>query len=123
MARHFADKMDAKIKWAEANAEPLALAQPDQTMPTVKATYRIGLDVCEGSLQAGTYRGYNRAVDKHLVPGFGNATLHLLKREDVKRLIATLAKKEGKSKGTIQNCLVPLEAAYNVAIEDGLVTF
>ena len=29
---------------------------------------------------------------------------------------------EGKAKGTIQNCLVPLKAAYNVAIEDGVVT-
>lgn len=27
------------------------------------------------------------------------------------------------SKGTIQNCLVSLKAAYNVTIEDGLVTF
>ena len=40
----------------------------------------------------------------------------------MKRLIVTLSK-AGKSKGTIQNCLVPLKAAYNVAIEDGLVTF
>jgi integrase len=61
-------------------------------------------------------------VDKHLVPAFGDQPLHLLKREDVKRLIARLDK-EKKSKGTIKNILVPLKAAYNVAIEDGLVTF
>ena len=45
-----------------------------------------------------------------------------MKREDVKRFIARLIK-SGMAKATIQNCLVPLKAAYNVAIEDGLVTF
>jgi len=69
-----------------------------------------------------TYRSYKRAVESHLIPTFGNRPLHLLKREDVKRLIAKLSE-AGKAKGTIKNCLVPLKAVYNVAIEDGLVTF
>jgi len=122
-AKDFADKLDAKIKWAEANGEPLALSQPDQAMPTVKAYLEDWLETyAKVHCKPSTFRGHTRAVEKHLVPAFGTSPLHLLKREDVKRLIARLSK-EGKSKGTIQNCLVPLKAAYNVAIEDGLVTF
>ncbi len=122
-AKEFAEKMDAKIKWAEASGEPLALSQPDQKMPTVKAYLEDWLETyAKIHCKPSTYRGYARAIGKHLIPAFGQCLLHQLKREEVKRLIARLSK-EGMSKGTIQNCLVPLKAAYNVAIEDGLVTF
>ena len=92
-------------------------------MPMVKAYLEDWLETyAKGNCKPSTYQGYKRAVDKHLVPAFGATPLHFLKREDVKRLIARLSK-DGSSKGTIKNCLVPLKAAYNVAIEDGLVTF
>jgi integrase len=98
------------------------LSQPDQAMPTVKAYLEDWLNIyAKVHCKPSTYRSYKRAVDSHLVPVFGDRPLHLLKREDVKRLIAKLSG-IGKSKGTIRNCLVPLKAAYNVAIEDGLVT-
>ena len=69
-----------------------------------------------------TYLGYKQAVEKHLIPTFGRYQLHALPREMVKKLIADLVRL-GKARGTIQNCLVPLKAAYNQALEDGLVTF
>ena len=106
-----------------ASGEPLALSQSDQAMPTVKAYLEDWLEVyAKVHCKPSTYRGYKRAVENHLVPAFGVTPLHLLKREDVKRLIARLSK-DGSSKGTIKKCLVPLKTAYNVAIEDGLVTF
>ncbi|NIO10552.1 MAG: tyrosine-type recombinase/integrase, partial [Deltaproteobacteria bacterium] len=57
---------------------------------------------------------------QYVIPAFGDRTLHLLKREDIKRFIAKQIE-EGKGRGTIQNYLIPLKAAYNQAKEDGLV--
>ncbi len=122
LAQAFADKLGARLKWAEASGEPLVLSQPDQQMPAVKAYLEDWLDTyAKPHCKPSTYRGYKRAVEQHLVPAFGGRPLHLLKREDVKRLIARLME-QGKGKGTIQNHLVPLKAAYNQAIEDGVVT-
>lgn len=117
VAKDFAEKLNGKIKWAEASGEPLVLSQGKSTdQPvTVKAYLEDWLEVyAKVHCKPSTFRSYKRAVDRHL--------LHLLKREDVKRLIARLDK-EKKLKGTIKNILVPLKAAYNVAIEDGFVTF
>ena len=122
LAQDFANKLSARLKWAEVNGEPVVLSQPEQVMPTVKAYLEDWLNIyAKVHCKPSTYRSYKRAVDSHLVPEFGDRPLHLLKREDVKRLIAKLSG-TGKAKGTIKNCLVPLKAAYNVAIEDGLVT-
>jgi hypothetical protein len=107
-AKAFAEKLDAKIKWAEANGEPLALARQDQAMPTIQEYLEDWLDsYAKVHCKPSTYRGYKRTVEKHLVPAFGKTPLHLLKREEVKRLVTVLSK-AGKSKGTVQNCLVPL---------------
>ncbi len=122
LAQEFAAKLTAKLKWAEVNGESVALSQPDQVMPTVKAYLTDWLSIyAKVHCKPSTYRGYERAVEKHIVPAFGERPLHLLRREDVKRLIAKLTA-DGMARGTIQNCLVPLKAAYHQAMEDGLVT-
>lgn len=36
-AKAFADKLEARLKWAEQSGEPIVLSQPDQALPTVKA--------------------------------------------------------------------------------------
>jgi len=121
-AEAFAERLAARLKWAEVNGEPVALAQPEQAMPTVKAYLTDWLSTyAKVHCKPSTYRGYTRAIEKHLIPAFGERPLHLLRREDVKRLIAKLAEAK-KARGTIVNCLVPLKAAYNQAKEDGLVT-
>ena len=121
-AKTFAEKLSARLKWAEASGEAIGLTHADQTLPTVKAYLEDWLEVyAKPHCKASTYRGYKRSVEKRLVPSFGSRALDALRRDDVKRLIAQLTEKK-KARGTIQNCLVPLKAAYNQAIEDGLVT-
>jgi integrase len=121
LAQAFADKLTARLKWAEHNGEPLALSQPDQTMPTVKAYLGDWLTTyAKVHCKPSTYRGYKRAIEQHLIPAFGERPLHLLKRDEIKRLIARQIEAQ-KARGTIQNYLVPLKAAYNQAKEDGLV--
>lgn len=122
-AEEFARKLEARLNWASVNGEALVLSQPDQTMPTVGAYLTDWLETyAKVHCKPSTYEGYKRAVEQVLIPAFGSRPLHLLKRDDIKRLVAKLAA-ENKSRGTIQNALVPLKAAYNHAIEDGLVTF
>lgn len=123
LARDFAKKLEAKLKWAEVSGEALVLSQPEQAMPALRSYLQDWLSTyAKVHCKPSTYRGYKRAVEQHLIPAFGDHFLHLLKREDVKRLVAKLAADQ-KAKGTIINCLVPLKAAYNQAKEDGLVTF
>lgn len=120
-AKDFAKKLEARLKWADVSGESLALSQPDQHMPTVKSYLEEWLQTyVKVHCKTSTYRGYKRAIEQQLIPAFGEQPLHLLKRDQIKRLIA--AQIEGKkARGTIQNYLVPLKAAYNQAKEDGLV--
>lgn len=121
LAQAFADKLAARLKWAEQTGEPLALSQPDQAMPTVKAYLSDWLTTyAKVHCKPSTYRGYKRAIEQLLIPAFGERPLHLLKRDEIKRLIARQIEAK-KARGTIQNYLVPLKAAYNQAKEDGLV--
>lgn len=121
LAQAFAEKLTAQLKWAEHNGEPLALSQPDQTMPTVKVYLGGWLETyAKVHCKTSTYRGYKRAIEQHLIPAFGDRPLHLLKRDEIKRLIARQIEAK-KARGTIQNYLVPLKAAYNQAREDGVV--
>lgn len=133
-ARAFAEKLSARLKWAEASGEVVVLSAPDQQMPTVKTYLADWLDVyAKPHCKLSTYRGYKRSVEKHLIPYFGHFPLNGLKREDIKRFIAehvdqTVVRSDQgqpkkKARWTIQGYLVPLKAAYNQAIEDGTVTF
>jgi integrase len=141
-AKAFADKLEARLKWAEQSGEPIVLSQPDQVLPTVKSYLVDWLNTyAKVHCKPSTYRGYKRAVEDQLVPAFGHYQLHTLKRDHVKRFVAQKAEelvsrvtkpKKGepaevippkkKARWTIQGYLVPLKAAYNQAIEDGLVT-
>lgn len=140
-ATAFAEKLEARLKWAEHSGESIVLTQSEQTMPTVKAYLEEWLtSYAKVHCKPSTYRGYKRAVEKQLIPAFGQYGLHGLKREHVKRFVALKAEEvasraekskvdsmvEGisartKARWTIQGYLVPLKAAYNQAIEDGLV--
>jgi hypothetical protein len=89
LAQAFADKLAARLSWAEHNGEPLALSQPDQNMPTVKTCLEDWLQTyAQVHCKPSTYRGYKRAITQHLIPAFGERPLHLLKRDEIKRLIA-----------------------------------
>lgn len=140
-AKRFAEKLEARLKWAEHSGEPIVLAQPAQSMPTVKAYLEDWLKTyAKAHCKPSTYRGYQRSIEKQLIPAFGQYLLHHLKREQVKRFVAEKAEEvvakakstkddntveltpaRKKARWTIQGYLVPLKAAYNQAIEDGLV--
>jgi integrase len=132
-ANLFAEKLSARLKWAEASGEPIVLSQQDNKMPTVGAYLVDWLKVyAQPHCKASTFRGYKRSVEKHLVPNFGHLSLNALKRDDIKRFIAQQVEHavieperptRKKARWTIQGYLVPLKAAYNQAMEDGLVTF
>jgi integrase len=129
-ATMFAERLSARLKWAETSGEPIVLSQPENKLPTVGVYLADWLKVyAHPHCKASTFRGYKRAVEKHLVPSFGHLPLNALKREHVKRFIAQQVEVEPdgpgrrKARWTIQGYLVPLKAAYNQAVEDGLVTF
>src|SRR4051812_3074022 len=69
MAKEFADKLGAKIKWAEASGEPLVLSQAKSTdrPVTVKSYLEDWLDAyAKVHCKPSTFRSYKRGVDKHL---------------------------------------------------------
>ncbi len=132
-AEEFANKLEAKLAWAEASGESVVLS-PESKVSTVGSYLTEWLKVyAEPHCKPSTYRGYKRSVEKRLIPHFGHLPLNGLKREDVKRFIADQIeltvvrgdqdKSRKKARWTIQGYLVPLKAAYNQAIEDGVVTF
>jgi integrase len=121
-AKVFTDKLTARLKWAEQSGEPLALSQSDQAMPTVKAYLEDWLKTyAEVHCKSSTVTDYRHAIDRHIVPAFGNQRLHEVTRADVKRLIASLVE-QGLKKQTVHNVLAPFKEAYNHAIDEGLVT-
>jgi integrase len=141
-AKQFAEKLEARLKWAEHSGETIVLAQPTEALPTVKLYLEDWLKTyAKVHCKPSTYRGYQRSIENQLIPAFGVYRLQDLKREHVKRFIATKAEEivvrarapkgddpttimpaRKKARWTIQGYLVPLKAAYNQAIEDGLVT-
>ena len=139
-AKKFADKLEARLKWAEHSGETIVLTQLEQAMPTVRTYLQDWLNTyAKVYCKPSTYRGYQRSVEKQLIPAFGHYPLHGLKRDHVKRFVASKAEElvarakkskdealelipaRKKARWTIQGYLVPLKAAYNQAIEDGVV--
>jgi len=120
-AKLFADKLTARIKWAEQSGEAVALSTPDGKIPTVK-DYLMDWLITYVAVhcKATTATGYRQWVDKYLIPALGDRRLHEVTRADIKRLIADLAGR-GLKKQTIHNILTPFKEAYNHAIDDGLV--
>ncbi len=120
-AKLFADKLTARIKWAEQSGEAVALSTPDGKIPTVKDYLMDWLMTYVAvHCKATTATGYRQWVDKYLIPALGDRRLHEVTRADIKRLIADLAGR-GLKKQTIHNILTPFKEAYNHAMDDGLV--
>ncbi len=90
-AKLFADKLTARIKWAEQSGEAVALSSPDGAIPTVQGYFTEWLktyaDIHCKRTTATDYRG---ALSLHVFPRFGERRLHEISRRDVKRLIADL---------------------------------
>ncbi|HJY87997.1 MAG TPA: site-specific integrase [Candidatus Acidoferrales bacterium] len=121
-ARAFAKKLEARLKWADVSGEPLALSQPEQQMPTVKAYLTDWLKTyAQVHCKPSTAAGYQQDCVKHVFPAIGDRPLHEVSRAHVKRLIATWWS-HGLKKRTIHNILTPLKEAYQHAIDDGLLT-
>ncbi len=121
-AKAFADKLAAKLKWAEESGEPFSLSRPDQeATPTLKDFLEDWLQIyAEVHTKPNTVRGYRQSLVNHILPALGQRQLKEVTRSDIKRLIATLSG-QGLKKQTIHNILLPLKEAYNHAIDDGLV--
>jgi integrase len=120
--QEFADKLSARLKWAEHSGEPIALNRPDATMPMVKDYLSEWLRVyADAHCKPSTASGYRIIVEHHILPALGERRLHEVTRTDIKRLIASLVA-QGRKKRTIHNILTPLKEAYQHAIDDDLVT-
>ena len=124
------------------------LSEPENRSSTIKEYLAEWLDVyAKVHCKPSTYRGYKRSVEKHLIPAFGHLALEALKRDAVKRFVARkseelvvrtdknrvhsvspgaahepLRTSKRKARWTVMGYLVPLKAAYNQAMEDGLVS-
>jgi integrase len=121
LAKAFADKLTARLKWAEQNGEPIALSRRDGTVPTVKDYLMEWLKVyAEAHCKPSTASEYRKAIEVYLIPAFGERRLHEVTRADIKRLIASLL--VSRKRRTVHNILTPLKEAYNHAIDDGVVT-
>jgi integrase len=122
LAKAFAAKLAAKLKWAEHSGEAVTLARKDGTIPTLKEYLRDWLKIyAEAHCKPSTASGYRIVLEHHIIPVLGSRRLHDVSRADIKRLIADWVV-QGKKKRTIHNILTPLKEAYQHAIDDGVVT-
>ena len=122
VALEFAKKIEAKIRWAEANGSPVVFSQPEQNMPTLKGYMENWLSAyVDNNCKFSTASGYRQVCKKHLYPALGSRTLDQVTRKDVKDLVATW-NSQGLKKRTILNILTPLREMFNHAIDDGTVT-
>jgi integrase len=123
-AQLFAQKMAYRLKEGEHVGTSVSLDDSPtirKPMPTVKAYLSKWQETyAKPNCKPSTYRGYARAIEQVLIPQFGHLPLNELEREHVRSLIAELTQ-QGKARGTIENCLVPLKAVYYQAMEDGVV--
>jgi integrase len=122
VAFDFARKIEAKIRWAEANDSPVILSQSEKIMPTLKAYMENWLSTyVDNNCKFSTASGYRQVCKKHLYPTLGSRTLDQVTRKDIKDLVATW-NSHALKKRTILNFLTPLRKMYNHAIDDGTVT-
>ena len=90
LAKAFADKLAARLKWAEQSGESVTLATPDGTIPTVEAYLTEWLTVyAEAHCKVSTAEGYRQVVRRHILPALGSRLLCDVTRKDLKRLIAS----------------------------------
>jgi hypothetical protein len=85
----FAEKLSARIKWAETNGEAVVLAHSAQPFRTVKQHLTDWLETyAKPHCKPSTYRGYKRAIEQQLTPYFEDLPLEALKRDHIKWFIA-----------------------------------
>jgi integrase len=121
-AKDFADKLTAKLKWAEQNGETVNLKSPENKIIYVKEYFEEWLiTYADAHCKASTANDYRQALERHIFPSFGTHPLNEVTRIDIKRLIASLVGK-GLKKQTIHNILTPFKEGYNHAIDDGLAS-
>ena len=122
LAKAFADKLAAKLKWAEQSGESVSLSHPDQAIPTVGEYLMDWLEEhAKVSCKISTYEEYERAIRVQLIPAFESRAFGSLKRKDISRFIAAKVD-QGKSRSTIRNYLAPLKAAAFQAMEDEVMS-
>lgn len=122
LAKAFADKLAAKLKWAEQSGESVSLSHPDQAIPTVGEYLMDWLEeYAKVNCKISTYEEYERAIRVQLIPAFGSRPFSSLKRKDISRFIAAKVD-QGKSRSTIRNYLAPLKAAAFQAMEDEVMS-
>jgi hypothetical protein len=110
-AKAFAEKLSARLKWAEASGEAIALSQPDKQIPTLKDYLTEWLkNYADAHCKPSTASGYRTVIEHHIIPLLGKRRLHEVTRTDVKRLIASLVD-QGRKKRTIHNILTPFKEA------------
>ena len=68
-----------------------------------------------------TQDDYKGVLKNYVRPLFASKALNALKRDDIKRLIAEMIRRD-YTKGTIRNTIAAVRKMYNEAIEAGLVT-
>ena len=78
LAKAFADKLAAKLKWAEQSGEAVTLATKDGTIPTVADYLTDWLRVyAEPHCKPSTAAEYRKVIAKHLLPTFGEKRLRI----------------------------------------------
>src|SRR5262245_52745370 len=79
-ARTFAEKLLAKMKWAEMNGEAVSFAT-ERATPTVREFLQRWFDTyAETNCRESTREEYERAISTVLVPRFGEKTIDALTR-------------------------------------------
>ena len=122
VALDFARKIEAKIRWAQANGGSVVLLQPEKVTPTLKGYMESWLNTyVVRNCKFSTASGYRQVCKKHLYPTLGTFNLDQVTRKEVKQLVASW-NDQGLKKRTILNILTPLREMYNHAIDDGTVS-
>ena len=96
------------------------IAADERTNRPFDAYYTAWLDTyARTHCQPSTCDQYESVYRKHLLPHFGKRDIADIKREDVKALIANVAR--GRARGTVRRVLAPFSEMFNHAVEDGHV--
>jgi integrase len=89
LAKVFANKLAARLNWAEQNGEAITLGRKDGTIPAVTEYLTEWLRVYDDPhCKPSTAFGYRMVVNHHLIPALGSRRLNAVSRTDIKRLIA-----------------------------------
>jgi integrase len=122
------DARDAESEHRRALKTPPPTALPPEspsTLPplgvTLKDYFELWMsDHVKVNCRPRVIRGYRQCMETHVLPVLGATPLTSLTRAAIRGHFAHLAQ-IGLSRNTIKNCLIPLRACLNLAVEDGLL--